>query len=238
MLEGLDGEEPERHRRFLVAELKAKRKPGLLKMLRHDFRRMAVRNLVNRGVPERVVMTVTGHKTRAVFDRYHIVSPGDLREVGQKLTDRFTGTLPETQRAPLSQPPGLLGGADRSGAEIPPVRDGTRTRDLSARAARTVLIHWHTRTERLDKCPALASLNFALPGSGSLPRGKLVAIQQPPGAAASIGRRAPRLVSAEQILQIVRVAHIVAARRLALEDVDPVGHQETNHPSGWLEEVR
>ena len=40
------------------------------------------------GVPERVAMQRTGHKTRAIFERYNITSPNDLREAAERL-DRF-----------------------------------------------------------------------------------------------------------------------------------------------------
>ncbi len=62
-----------------TAFARACRAAGLSGIWFHDLRRSFVTKARRVGVPQSVVMRMSGHRTRAVFDRYNVVEEGDIR---------------------------------------------------------------------------------------------------------------------------------------------------------------
>ena len=52
--------------------------------------------MVRAGIPEKEAMAVSGHRTWSTFERYHIVSDRDIREVGSRMEQYLSGTIGPT----------------------------------------------------------------------------------------------------------------------------------------------
>ena len=58
-----------------------------------DLRRTALTNMIDAGIPEKVAMEVSGHVTRKTFERDHIVSDRNIREVATRMEDYLGNRL-------------------------------------------------------------------------------------------------------------------------------------------------
>jgi len=97
---------------------------GVPRLIPHDLRRSAVRNLERASVPRSTAMAMVGHKTESVYRRYAIADEGMLREGAAKLAALHQAACRPNQLAPRGA-----------------ARGGRRRRESKLRASR-----WRTRT--------------------------------------------------------------------------------------------
>ena len=87
---------------------------GLPELHFHDLRRSAVRNMDRAGVPRPVAMKISGHKTESMYNRYNIVSEGDVAEVKNRMENYLSSLATDTLSDTLGLP--------EAGARKPPAR--------------------------------------------------------------------------------------------------------------------
>ena len=78
---------------------------GVDETIFHDLWRTAITNMIEAGYSEKDAMEISGHKTRAVFDRYNIVSAKRIRSLAEKI-EAFLKDKEERLQAPPVQDAG------------------------------------------------------------------------------------------------------------------------------------
>lgn len=79
---------------------------GVDETIFHDLRRTAITNMIEAGYTEKDAMEISGHKTRAVFDRYNIVSSKRIRTLAEKMEAFLRAKDKEFSKPPVQDKEG------------------------------------------------------------------------------------------------------------------------------------
>jgi integrase len=111
LLLGVLHREGERLYWFYKAWEAACKRAGAPELLFHDLRRSAVRNMERAGIPRKVAMAISGHKTENIYRRYDIVAHRDLADAAVRM-DHYFGAIKAQgpkKAEPKPEEPGRVG---------------------------------------------------------------------------------------------------------------------------------